>query len=117
MTAEGPRPEPGAPSTAPAPESAAPTGVPGPASVPGTAAAGAPATVADGEWLRVHPASPFVRGWVALAAIGFFFGRDVFERALQGRPVLGDEFAGRAPWLLAAGGIMLVIAVLGFVLT
>jgi putative membrane protein len=65
----------------------------------------------------VHPASPFVRGWVALAAIGFFFGRDVFERALQGRPILEDDFAGRAPWLLAAGGIMLTIAVLGFILT
>ncbi|GAC1449886.1 MAG: hypothetical protein PVSMB10_02600 [Pseudarthrobacter sp.] len=32
----------------------------------------------DGEWLRVHPASPFVRGWVALVAIGFFFGRNSF---------------------------------------
>jgi putative membrane protein len=72
---------------------------------------------ADGEWLRVHPASPFVRGWVALAAIGFFFGRDIFERALQGRPVLEEEFAGRALWLLAGGGIMLLIAVLGFILT
>jgi putative membrane protein len=65
----------------------------------------------------VHPASPFVRGWVALAAIGFFFGRDIFERMLQGRPVLEDDFAGRVPWLIAAGGAMLLIAVLGFILT
>ena len=86
-----------------------------------TAAPGAPApklgTAHDGEWLRVHPASPFVRGWVALAAIGFFFGRDTFERLLQGRPLVEDDFAGRAPWLVAGGGIVLVLAVLGFILT
>ncbi|WP_457964954.1 PH domain-containing protein [Arthrobacter sp. D1-29] len=76
-----------------------------------------PAPAPDGEWLRVHPASPFVRGWVALAAIGFFFGRDIFERMLQGRPVLEDDFAGRVPWLLAGGGAVLLIAVLGFILT
>ena len=107
MTAEGPRPEPGGPATVPASESAAPNPVPGPA----------PGTAADGEWLRVHPASPFVRGWVALAAIGFFVGRDVFERALQGRPIHEGEFAGRAPFLLAGGAVMLLIAVLGFILT
>ncbi|HEY8699910.1 MAG TPA: PH domain-containing protein [Arthrobacter sp.] len=71
----------------------------------------------DGEWLRVHPASPFVRGWVALAAIGFFFGRDLFERVLQGGPVLEDDFAGRVPWLIVGGGTVLLIAVLGFILT
>lgn len=71
----------------------------------------------DGGWQRVHPATPFVRGWVALAAIAFFFGRDFFERALQGRPILEDEFAGRAPWLLAAGAGALLVAVLGFMLT
>ncbi|WP_104044141.1 PH domain-containing protein [Arthrobacter sp. ZGTC412] len=103
MTAEGPRPELGGPVTAPASENGAPNPSPG--------------TAADGEWLRVHPASPFVRGWVALAAIGFFFGRDVFERALQGRPILEDQFAGRAPLLLAGGAVVLLIAVLGFILT
>ena len=76
-----------------------------------------PGTAPDGAWLRVHPASPFVRGWVALAAIGYFFGRDIFERALQGRPVFEGELAGRAPWLLAGGGLVLLAAVLGFVLT
>ncbi|WP_104443471.1 PH domain-containing protein [Arthrobacter sp. P2b] len=79
--------------------------------------AAADSAAPDDGWLRVHPASPFVRGWVALAAIGFFFGRDIFERMLQGRPVFTDELAGRAPWLLAGGAAMLLIAVLGFVLT
>ncbi|PNI08315.1 hypothetical protein CXX84_12385 [Arthrobacter sp. AFG7.2] len=76
-----------------------------------------PGNAPDGEWLRVHPASPFVRGWVALAAIGFFFGRDVFERSLQGRPVFDDELAGRAPWLLVGGATVLLVSVLGFILT
>ncbi|ABK01559.1 membrane-flanked domain protein [Arthrobacter sp. FB24] len=71
----------------------------------------------DGEWLRVHPASPFIRGWVALAAIGFFFGRDTFERLLQGRPLMDDMFTGRVPFLLAGGGAVLVLAVLGFITT
>jgi putative membrane protein len=71
----------------------------------------------DGEWLRVHPATPFVRGWVALAAIGYFFGRDGFERLLQGQPLIDDRIAGRAPWLLGGGALMLVLAVLGFILS
>lgn len=117
MTAEGPRPEPGAPSTTPAPANTDPAAPRVAPATGGPEPQGARASTADAEWLRVHPVSPFVRGWVALAAIGFFFGRDVFERALQGRPILEDEFAGRAPWLLAGGGIMLAIAVLGFILT
>ncbi|UTT69839.1 PH domain-containing protein [Arthrobacter sp. DNA4] len=90
--------------------------LPGPALPPagtGPEATGTP----DGEWLRVHPASPFVRGWVALAAITFFFGRDLFERTLQGQPVFEDGFARRAPWLLGGGAAVLAVAVLGFVLT
>ncbi|WP_043476785.1 PH domain-containing protein [Arthrobacter sp. SPG23] len=71
----------------------------------------------DGEWLRVHPASPFIRGWVALAAIGFFFGRDSFERLLQGRPLMDDMYTGRVPFLLAGGGLILLLAVLGFITT
>ncbi len=71
----------------------------------------------DGEWLRVHPASPFIRGWVALAAIGFFFGRDTFERMLQGRPLMDEMYSGRVPFLIAGGGLVLVLSVLGFILT
>lgn len=71
----------------------------------------------DAGWLRVHPASPFVRGWVALAALLFFFGRDSFERLLQGGPVVDERFTGRAPWLLLGGGILLLLTVLGYVLS
>lgn len=78
---------------------------------------GAGTGMPDGAWLRVHPASPFVRGWVALAAIGFFFGRDTFERLLQGGPLIDEQFAGRAPWLLLGGGTLLLLTVAGYILT
>ncbi len=35
----------------------------------------------SGEWARVHPVSPLVRGWIALAAIAFVVGRNWFEEA------------------------------------
>jgi putative membrane protein len=91
--------------------------LPGQAAVPPAAAGPQTNGTPDGEWLRVHPASPFVRGWVALAAITFFFGRDLFERTLQGQPVFEEGFARRAPWLLGGGAVVLAVAVLGFVLT
>ncbi|RKR19949.1 PH domain-containing protein [Arthrobacter oryzae] len=79
--------------------------------------AAGPEATADAGWLRVHPGSPFVRGWVALAAMLFFFGRDTFERLLQGGPVFDDRLAGRAPWLLVGGGTVLLLTVLGYVLS
>lgn len=85
--------------------------------VPPEAASRDTLRTSDDEWRRVHPASPFVRGWVALAAIVFFFGRDIFERLLQGQPLFEEGLARRAPWLLAGGGTVLAVAVLGFVLT
>lgn len=69
------------------------------------------------SWRRVHPASPFVRGWLALAALFLFFGRDSFERLLRGAPLVDDRFAQRAPWLLLGGGTVLLLTVLGFVLS
>jgi putative membrane protein len=81
------------------------------------ASAGAAAGAPDAAWLRVHPASPFVRGWVALAAIAFFFFRDSFERVLQGGPLVDERLADRAPWLLLGGGGLLLLTVLGYVLS
>ena len=83
----------------------------------GSATVGLPTKADDGDWRRVHPASPFVRGWVALAAVGYFFGRDAFERMLQGRDILDPNLNGRVPWLLAGGGILLLLTVGGFILS
>jgi putative membrane protein len=91
--------------------------LPGQPVLPPAAAGRESSRTPDGDWLRVHPASPFVRGWVALAAIAFFFGRDLFERSLQGQPVFEEGFDRRAPWLLGGGAVVLAVAVLGFVLT
>ncbi|MCB5281161.1 hypothetical protein BJQ89_00901 [Arthrobacter sp. ES1] len=85
--------------------------------VPAGTSAGADTETPGPRWLRVHPASPFVRGWVALAAIGFFFFRDTFERLLQGGPLIDDRFTGRAPWLLLGGGVLVLLTVLGYVLS
>jgi putative membrane protein len=74
-------------------------------------------TATGDGWRRVHPASPFVRGWVALAALFFFFGRDAFERLLRGEPVFDERFAERAPWVLIGGGAVLLLIVLGYVLS
>ncbi|MET1064214.1 MAG: PH domain-containing protein [Arthrobacter sp.] len=79
--------------------------------------AGAEQGIPDGGWLRVHPASPFVRGWVALAAMGFFVFRDTFERMLRGDPLIDERIAGRAPWLLLGGGVLLLLTVLGYILS
>ncbi len=65
----------------------------------------------------MHPASPFVRGWFALAAIGFFFGRDTVERVLQGGPLVDEQLSGRGPWLLGLGGAVLLLTVLSYILT
>ncbi|MGP4030849.1 PH domain-containing protein [Pseudarthrobacter sp. 1C304] len=87
-----------------------------PGAVPEAAPGAGPGTP-DAGWLRVHPASPFVRGWVALAAIAFFFFRDTFERMLRGGPLIDEQLAGRAPWLVLGGGVVLVLTVLGYVLS
>lgn len=58
------------------------------------------------SWHRVHPVSPLVRGWVAVAAIIFIFGRNSLENVFSG------EWDGN-PGSLAetAGAPVLVIAV------
>ncbi len=89
---------------------------PGGTGIAAEAGAGAEAGTPGGGWLRVHPASPFVRGWFALAAIAFFVGRDTFERMLRGGPLIDQDIAGRAPWLLLGGGAVLLLAVLGYIL-
>lgn len=68
---------------------------------------------ADGAWHRVHPISPWVRGWVVLVAMLFFgtqsFGEDAI-RSLMGQ---GEFEAARGLWVTLAvyGGIFVVLLV------
>ena len=39
----------------------------------------------DAGWVRVHPASPWVRGWTFLLLILFFAGRNAVEDFAAGR--------------------------------
>lgn len=47
----------------------------------------------SGEWARVHPVSPLVRGWIALAAIAFVLGRNLVEDLIG--PGGNDDGGGR----------------------
>ena len=80
----------------------------------------------NGEWARVHPVSPLVRGWIALAAIAFVFGRNVVEDlvGLRGGNDGGNGGTGGAApegtvlliGVAVLAGILLIIAV-GFFLS
>ncbi|MFZ3452051.1 PH domain-containing protein [Arthrobacter sp. 7Tela_A1] len=68
------------------------------------------------EWKRVHPVSPLVRGWIALAAIAYFVGRDQVEGLF-----LREESSGPLPpgtpllWgVLALIAVLVVISVVFF---
>lgn len=69
-----------------------------------------------GIWHRVHPVSPLVRGWIAVAAIAYFFGRDWFETVFRGEEFWGLS-GGRAVWtvLIVVGVVLLLLA--GFFLS
>lgn len=70
------------------------------------------------EWKRVHIISPLVRGWIAIAALIFFGGRDWFEGFLIGEPRgFRGEAVGSLPIAIAiAVGVVLLIAA-GFFLS
>ncbi len=68
---------------------------------------------ADGAWHRVHPISPWVRGWVILVAMLFFatqsFGEDMV-RSLVGQ---GEFQAAEGLWItLAIYGAVFVVMVI-----
>lgn len=69
---------------------------------------------ADGQWHRVHPISPWVRGWVVLVAMLFFgtqsFGEDAI-RALLGQ---GEFEAARGLWITLAvyAGVFVIMVVI-----
>jgi putative membrane protein len=68
------------------------------------------------NWHRVHPVSPFVRGWIALAAIAYFFGRDWFEAMFRGEP-LWFLTEGRGIWAVVVLLVVMLLLVGAFVLS
>ncbi|HRO30759.1 PH domain-containing protein [Citricoccus sp.] len=69
-----------------------------------------PAAV-DGDWHRVHPVSPLVRGWVALVAVLFIIGQNAFEDIYRAATT-GALFANTGALGLGAaivGGVFLLI--------
>lgn len=62
------------------------------------------------EWHRVHPASPAVRGWVAVVAVALVFGRNFFEQLFQ-QGISGRGGREGLPWWVVAlvvGGAVVV---------
>lgn len=72
------------------------------------------AQAVDGDWHRVHPISPFVRGWIVFVAILFVLLQNMGEDVVNG--LRGSEDTNLMPLLIAGGiavGVLLII-VIGF---
>lgn len=78
-------------------------------------APGAPAH--DAAWRRVHPLSPWVRGWILLLALFVGLGRDWLESILTGEPLRGWWSGVPAPVLGWVGGAVVLLVGGGFVLS
>ena len=71
---------------------------------------------AEPEWNRVHPVSPLVRGWIALAALAYVVGRDQAEGWFSGDGVKLPQ--GQALfWTLALLGVVLLAISVAFFLS
>ncbi|MHA7293220.1 PH domain-containing protein [Arthrobacter sp. HLT1-21] len=72
----------------------------------------------DDQWSRVHVISPLVRGWIALVAIAFFAGQDLFQDVLSGDglPSFADD-GSPLPWTIAIIGGIIVLVAAGFLLS
>ncbi|MCC9144175.1 MULTISPECIES: PH domain-containing protein [unclassified Arthrobacter] len=75
-----------------------------------------PAQQPEPEWKRVHPVSPLVRGWIALAALAYFVGRDQVESGFSDGGVRLPEGPALG-WTLLALGIALVVIAGAFFLS
>ena len=62
------------------------------------------------DWNRVHPVSPLVRGWIALAALAYVVGRDQAEGWFSGGGVRLPQGQALFWTLLALAAALLVIS-------
>lgn len=69
-------------------------------------------TDSEDTWHRVHPISPLVRGWIAVVALVFIFGRNSAEQSFAGH-------GGGLPLALMLGiiGVVVVVVGVGFYLS
>lgn len=94
-----------------------------PLSEVGKVPAGKAGDLADGEWHRLHPASPLLKGGIALIAILGVVVANLRERLIdmfvpnfsfQGDPVDYILNRGLIWWVLAAVAVVLIVLVIGF---
>ncbi|GAB3268991.1 PH domain-containing protein [Sinomonas notoginsengisoli] len=71
----------------------------------------------DAAWQRVHPLSPWVRGWILLLALFVGVGRDWLQSILTGEPMRGWWSDVPVPVLGWAGAAVILIVGGGFVLS
>ncbi|WP_245934365.1 PH domain-containing protein [Arthrobacter psychrolactophilus] len=64
-------------------------------------------------WHRVHPVSPLVRGWVAVAAIIFIFGRNSLESVFSQGWDGGKSLTGGPPALFIAAVVGAAVVIFG----
>ncbi|SEE96084.1 putative membrane protein [Arthrobacter alpinus] len=73
-----------------------------------------PFTTDDAQsWHRVHPVSPLVRGWVAVVAVIFIFGRNSLESVFTKGWDGGDSLTGGTPALFIAAIVGGAIVIFG----
>ncbi|MCC3278788.1 PH domain-containing protein [Arthrobacter sp. zg-Y40] len=77
----------------------------GPPDVPEPAGA-----AAEPAWNRVHPVSPLVHGWIALAAVAYFVGRDQAEGWFSGGGMRLPHGEALFWALLILGAVLVLIA-------
>ncbi|NKG22739.1 PH domain-containing protein [Paeniglutamicibacter terrestris] len=68
-------------------------------------------------WQRVHPASPLVRGWLAVIAVAFVYGQNMLSSLVEGEdPYPAPEVVSQTPLLvpLLIGAGILLLVLLGF---
>ncbi|WP_407320543.1 PH domain-containing protein [Isoptericola halotolerans] len=85
---------------------------PVPAQDPSTSSGDGPSGPGEGlEWRRVHPVTPFVRGWAIIVALLFVVAQQSFDGIPYGEIV--DDLA-RIWWVLALGVLGVLLLVFGF---
>lgn len=67
--------------------------------------------MSDQEWHRVHPVTPFVRGWAVIVALLFIVTQQSFDGVPYGEIV--DDLA-RLWWVLALGVFAVLVIVFGY---